>query len=122
MNRTVVASLDEAAINWGVKVLRYEIKDLVPPQDILHAMQAQITAEREKRARIAQSEGVKFEQITLATAAREAALQNPHGQIQPPIHHSYPPIQPTLYPPLPHSTPTLPLTDHPPHALHPTHH
>jgi regulator of protease activity HflC (stomatin/prohibitin superfamily) len=38
----VVASLDEAAINWGVKVLRYEIKDLVPPQDILHSMQAQL--------------------------------------------------------------------------------
>jgi regulator of protease activity HflC (stomatin/prohibitin superfamily) len=42
-------ALDEAALNWGVKVLRYEIKDLTPPA-ILHAMQAQITAEREKRA------------------------------------------------------------------------
>ena len=50
-------SLDEAASNWGVKVLRYEIKDLTPPKEILHAMQAQITAEREKRALIAASEG-----------------------------------------------------------------
>lgn len=49
INRTVVASLDEAAVSWGVKVLRYEIKDLVPPQEILRSMQAQITAEREKR-------------------------------------------------------------------------
>ena len=46
INASVVASLDEAALNWGVKVLRYEIKDLTPPSEILHAMQQQITAER----------------------------------------------------------------------------
>ena len=57
INASVVAALDEAAQNWGVKVLRYEIKDLTPPAAILHAMQAQITAEREKRALIAASEG-----------------------------------------------------------------
>ncbi|UTH73408.1 SPFH domain-containing protein [Chromobacterium sp. IIBBL 290-4] len=88
INRSVVASLDEAAINWGVKVLRYEIKDLVPPQDILHAMQAQITAEREKRARIAQSEGLKVEQINLATGAREAAIQKSQGEMQATINNS----------------------------------
>lgn len=88
INHAVVAALDEAAINWGVKVLRYEIKDLVPPQDILHAMQAQITAEREKRARIAQSEGVKIEQINLATGAREAAIQKSHGEMQATINQS----------------------------------
>lgn len=57
INHSVVNALDEAASNWGVKVLRYEIKDLTPPKEILHAMQAQITAEREKRALIAASEG-----------------------------------------------------------------
>ncbi|MBV8680082.1 MAG: paraslipin [Aquitalea sp.] len=88
INQIVVASLDEAAINWGVKVLRYEIKDLVPPQDILHSMQAQITAEREKRARIAQSEGVKMEQINLATGAREAAIQKSQGEMQAIINNS----------------------------------
>ncbi|MDF0605621.1 paraslipin [Neisseriaceae bacterium TC5R-5] len=88
INQTIVASLDEAAINWGVKVLRYEIKDLVPPQDILHAMQAQITAEREKRARIAQSEGVKMEQINLANGAREAAIQKSQGEMQATINNS----------------------------------
>ena len=46
INHAVVAALDEAATSWGVKVLRYEIKDLTPPKEILHAMQAQITAER----------------------------------------------------------------------------
>ncbi|MCX8517710.1 MAG: paraslipin, partial [Rhodoferax sp.] len=56
INAQVVAAIDEAALNWGVKVLRYEIKDLTPPKEILHAMQAQITAEREKRALIAASE------------------------------------------------------------------
>jgi len=88
INRAVVAALDEAAISWGVKVLRYEIKDLVPPQEILHAMQAQITAEREKRARIATSEGRKIEQINLATGQREAAIQESEGQMQAAINQS----------------------------------
>ncbi len=88
INRSVVAALDEAAISWGVKVLRYEIKDLVPPQDILHAMQRQITAEREKRARIAESEGRKTEQINLASGAREAAIQQSQGQMQALINQS----------------------------------
>jgi len=57
INAQVVNAIDEAALNWGVKVLRYEIKDLTPPNEILRAMQAQITAEREKRALIAASEG-----------------------------------------------------------------
>ncbi|KZE25266.1 SPFH domain-containing protein [Crenobacter luteus] len=88
INRAVVAALDEAAFNWGVKVLRYEIKDLVPPQDILQAMQAQITAEREKRALIAASEGRKQEQINLATGAREAAIQQSEGEMQAAINLS----------------------------------
>jgi regulator of protease activity HflC (stomatin/prohibitin superfamily) len=88
INRSVVAALDEAAFSWGVKVLRYEIKDLVPPQDILHAMQAQITAERGKRARIAESEGRKMEQINLATGAREAAIQESEGKRQAAINQA----------------------------------
>ncbi|MCB5195959.1 SPFH domain-containing protein [Deefgea salmonis] len=88
INRTVVAALDEAATSWGVKVLRYEIKDLTPPQAILHSMQQQITAEREKRARIAQSEGVKQEQINLATGQREAAIQKSQGDMQADINQS----------------------------------
>jgi regulator of protease activity HflC (stomatin/prohibitin superfamily) len=75
----VVAALDEAAMNWGVKVLRYEIKDLTPPKEILHAMQQQITAEREKRALIAASEGRKQEQINIAAGEREASIQRSEG-------------------------------------------
>ena len=82
INASVVAALDEAAVSWGVKVLRYEIKDLVPPQEILHAMQQQITAEREKRALIAASEGRKQEQINIATGQREAAIQKSEGERQ----------------------------------------
>ncbi len=79
INHAVVNSLDAAAMNWGVKVLRYEIKDLTPPKEILHAMQAQITAEREKRALIAASEGRKQEQINIAVGQKEASIAKSEG-------------------------------------------
>ncbi|MBN8508630.1 MAG: paraslipin [Burkholderiales bacterium] len=82
INATVVNALDEAALNWGVKVLRYEIKDLTPPAEILRAMQAQITAEREKRALIAASEGKRQEQINLAEGARAAFIAKSEGEKQ----------------------------------------
>ena len=82
INSSVVSALDEAAMSWGVKVLRYEIKDLTPPAEILRAMQAQITAEREKRALIAASEGRKQEQINIATGEREASIQRSEGDKQ----------------------------------------
>jgi regulator of protease activity HflC (stomatin/prohibitin superfamily) len=80
INKGVVEVLNEASVNWGVKVLRYEIKDLTPPKEILHAMQAQITAEREKRAVIAASEGKMQEQINIATGEREAAIRESEGE------------------------------------------
>ena len=82
INMSVVAALDEAASNWGVKVLRYEIKDLTPPAEILRSMQAQITAEREKRALIAASEGRRQEQINIATGEREAFIARSEGAKQ----------------------------------------
>ena len=82
INRGVVLALNEASTNWGVKVLRYEIKDLTPPKEILHAMQRQITAEREKRALIASSEGRMQEQINIATGQRNAAIQESEGEMQ----------------------------------------
>ncbi len=88
INHHIVTALDEAARNWGVKVLRYEIKDLTPPKEILHAMQAQITAEREKRALIAASEGKRQEQINLASGAREAAIQKSEGERQAAINQA----------------------------------
>jgi len=82
INNQVVSAIDEAALNWGVKVLRYEIKDLTPPAVILQAMQRQITAERDKRAVIFESEGKKQEQINLANGAREAAIAKSEGEKQ----------------------------------------
>lgn len=88
INTNVVGVVDESAQNWGVKVLRYEIKDLTPPAEILRAMQAQITAEREKRAVIAASEGRKQEQINLATGMREAEIAKSEGEMQAAINRA----------------------------------
>jgi regulator of protease activity HflC (stomatin/prohibitin superfamily) len=88
INHSIVSSIDEAAMNWGVKVLRYEIKDLTPPAEILRSMQAQITAEREKRALIASSEGRKQEQINIATGQKEAAIAKSEGDKQAAINNA----------------------------------
>ncbi|MGH8119155.1 MAG: SPFH domain-containing protein [Gammaproteobacteria bacterium] len=82
INRNIVAALDEAGRNWGIKVLRYEIKSLTPPETILRAMQAQITAEREKRALIAKSEGERQQEINLADGEKQAAILTSEGQKQ----------------------------------------
>ena len=89
INTAVVNALDEAALNWGVKVLRYEIKDLTPPTAILQAMQQQITAEREKRALIAASEGRRQEQINIATGEREAFIARSEGEKQAEINTAH---------------------------------
>ena len=88
INAQVVQAIDEAALNWGVKVLRYEIKDLTPPKEIRHAMQQQITAEREKRALIAASEGRRQEQINIATGEREAFIARSEGEKQAAINQA----------------------------------
>ena len=75
INASVVNALDDAAVNWGVKVL-------TPPAEILRSMQAQITAEREKRALIAASEGRRQEQINIATGEREAFIARSEGAKQ----------------------------------------
>src|SRR6202162_4573026 len=75
INGLVVAALDQAAANWGVKVLRYEIKDLTPPKEVPHAMQAQITrAGGARAAAIAQAEGVKQAEINTAQGQAAAIL------------------------------------------------
>ena len=88
INASIVSALDAAASTWGVKVLRYEIKDLTPPAEILRSMQAQITAEREKRAVIATSEGRRQEQINVALGAREAAIAKSEGEKQAEINNA----------------------------------
>ena len=80
INRQIVSVLDEAGRAWGIKVLRYEVKSLTPPESILRAMQQQITAEREKRALIAKSEGEKQQEINVAEGAKQAAILKSEGQ------------------------------------------
>jgi len=82
INHQVVAVLDEAGRNWGVKMLRYEIKNLTPPDAILKSMQAQITAEREKRALIAKSEGQRQQEINLADGEKQADVLKSEGEKQ----------------------------------------
>jgi len=82
INHTVVSVLDDAGRTWGIKVLRYEIKSLTPPESILRSMQAQITAEREKRAVIATSEGKRQQEINIADGQRQAAILESEGQKQ----------------------------------------
>ena len=82
INHKVVSVLDEAGRTWGIKVLRYELKSLTPPESILRAMQAQITAEREKRAVIAKSEGQRQQEINVADGQRQAAILESEGQKQ----------------------------------------
>ena len=80
--------LDEAGRAWGVKVLRYEIKNLTPPDSILRSMQAQITAEREKRAMIATSEGEKQKEINLADGSKQSDILNSEGEKQAAINQA----------------------------------
>jgi regulator of protease activity HflC (stomatin/prohibitin superfamily) len=82
LNTAVAAAVEEAAINWGIKVLRYEIKDITPPQAILHAMELQITAEREKRATIAKSEGQRQMQINTSEGQRQQEINVADGRKQ----------------------------------------
>ena len=88
INRAVISALDEASPNWGVKVLRYEIKDITPPDAVLRSMQTQITAEREKRAMVAQSEGKRQQEINLAEGAMTAAIRESEGQKQAAINNA----------------------------------
>ena len=80
INRQIVSVLDEAGRSWGIKVLRYEIKSLTPPEAILRSMQQQITAEREKRALIAKSEGERQQEINVADGEKQAAVLRSEGE------------------------------------------
>ena len=82
INQAVVAAVDEAAQNWGIKVLRYEVKDIEVSPDIMNAMEKQMTAERDKRAAIAQSEGERQSKINLAQGEKEQSILTSEGQKQ----------------------------------------
>lgn len=82
LNQQVVAAIDEAAQNWGIKVLRYEIKDITPPSSVMEAMEKQMRAEREKRATIATSEGDRQSRINRAEGLKKEAIEVSEGEKQ----------------------------------------
>ncbi|XPV75603.1 MAG: SPFH domain-containing protein [Desulfovibrio sp.] len=80
INGSVVMAIDEAASEWGVKVLRYEIKDITPPRSVMDAMEKQMKAEREKRADIARSEGDRQSRINRAEGQKTEAIEISEGE------------------------------------------
>ena len=82
LNMQVVDALDEATQNWGVKVLRYEIKDIEPPRTVLEAMEKQMRAEREKRAEIARSEAERQSLTNRAEGEKMKLINEAEGQAQ----------------------------------------
>jgi len=88
INAQIVEAADKASDPWGIKVTRYEIKDIKPPQSIKDAMEKQMRAEREKRALIAQSEGEKQAQINIAEGKREGVIALSEGERQKKINEA----------------------------------
>ena len=82
INQQVIFAVDEAAQSWGIKVLRYEIKDITPPATVMDAMERQMRAEREKRAAIATSEGDRQSRINRAEGLKQEAVNVSEGEKQ----------------------------------------
>ncbi len=82
INDAIVQSVDEASDPWGIKVNRYEIKDIAPPDTVLEAMGRQMRAEREKRAEVLKSEGDKVSRINISKGEREEAINFSKGERQ----------------------------------------
>ncbi|WP_319541342.1 stomatin-like protein [uncultured Pseudodesulfovibrio sp.] len=82
INSSVVLAVDEAAQEWGIKVMRYEIKDITPPSSVMTAMEQQMRAEREKRAEIAISEGDRQSRINRSEGLKQEAVQVSEGEMQ----------------------------------------
>ncbi|HEU4484618.1 MAG TPA: stomatin-like protein [Povalibacter sp.] len=82
INANVVSELDHASASWGVKVLRYEIKNINPPKDVLHAMEKQMRAEREKRAVVLTSEGERDAKINQAEGEKQRVIKESEANKQ----------------------------------------
>lgn len=88
INLSVVTEVDKASEAWGVKVLRYEIKNIVPPQDVIAAMEKQMRAEREKRATILNSEGVRDAAINRAEGDKQQTIKASEARKQQQINEA----------------------------------
>jgi regulator of protease activity HflC (stomatin/prohibitin superfamily) len=88
INTAVVSELDKATEPWGVKVLRYEIKNITPPKDVLNAMEKQMRAEREKRATILNSEAVRDAAINTAEGSKQQVIKASEAKKQQQINEA----------------------------------
>jgi regulator of protease activity HflC (stomatin/prohibitin superfamily) len=88
INQAVVTELDKASEPWGVKVLRYEIRNITPPQDVLGAMEKQMRAEREKRAVILHSEGERDAKINQAEGEKQRVIKESEAARQQQINEA----------------------------------
>src|ERR1700730_18250070 len=88
INANVVAELDKASAAWGVKVLRYEIKNITPPKDVLSAMEKQMRAEREKRAVVLTSEGERDAKINQAEGDKQRVIKQSEANQQQQINEA----------------------------------
>ncbi|MBK9166628.1 MAG: paraslipin [Bryobacterales bacterium] len=88
INTAVINELDKASEPWGVKVLRYEIKNITPPKDVLNAMEKQMRAEREKRATILHSEGVRDSAINTAEGEKQQVIKASEARKQQQINEA----------------------------------
>jgi regulator of protease activity HflC (stomatin/prohibitin superfamily) len=89
INVQVVTEVDKASEAWGVKVLRYEIKNITPPQDIIAAMEKQMRAEREKRAVVLQSEGERDAAINSAEGQKQQVIKASEAKKQQQINEAH---------------------------------
>jgi regulator of protease activity HflC (stomatin/prohibitin superfamily) len=88
INANVVGELDKASVAWGVKVLRYEIKNITPPKDVLSAMEKQMRAEREKRAVVLASEGERDAKINSAEGEKQKVIKQSEASRQQQINEA----------------------------------
>ncbi len=88
VNLQIVNELDKASDPWGIKVLRYEIRNISPPQDVLEAMEKQMRAEREKRAVVLQSEGVRDSAINQAEGEKQKVIKASEAKKQQQINEA----------------------------------
>jgi regulator of protease activity HflC (stomatin/prohibitin superfamily) len=80
INHSIIAAVDKASDPWGVKITRYEIKNIHPPQTVRDALEKQMRAEREKRATIAESEGARQAEINVAEGSKQGAILTSEGE------------------------------------------
>lgn len=88
LNRNIVASMNAASSDWGIKCLRYEIRDIHPPENVVASMHQQVSADRKKRAEILESEGQRQSAINVAEGNKQSAILESEGVKAKQVNHA----------------------------------